>query len=776
MSLQGILFDLDGVLCSTDEFHFKAWQELAASISVPFDRSVNERLLGISRMASLDIVLEKSDKVWTQEEKEQLAARKNERYRELLQNLTPASLNPGVKQTLDTLRCRGVMLAVASSSRNAPYILERLGLGSFFDAVCDGSRITRAKPDPEVFLKAAELLGLSPKNCLVVEDAVAGAKAGHAGGFLVACVGDASKKGAGDWNLSQFSELLPICEALQRGGVSAERYTEWLAQPALNEDLKRELSAMALHPETIEDAFGCELQFGTGGLRGVLGAGTNRMNVPVVRRAAQAVADFVNAAPLPKRAAVGYDSRIGSRLFAEETACVFAANGIETHLYPRLEPVPTLSFAVRQLSCAVGVCITASHNPAQYNGFKVYGPDGCQLTPEGVAKIAENLKNRSYFDAIQTGDFSSLLEAGKIQWISDSVLDSFLHAVLSLRTTREDLFDLKLVYTPLNGSGRELAEQLFAKLGVRNYALVEEQSQPDGTFPTCPYPNPEIPEAMALGLSYCKRLHPDLLAGTDPDCDRCGVAAPDESGAYRLLTGNEVGVLLLDYVLKTRQEAGTLPEQPVVVTTIVSTDMAAAVCKKYGAKLRRTLTGFKFIGEQIGLLEREGTPDRFVFGFEESCGYLSGSHVRDKDGVNALLLVCEAAAFHKKHGRTLHEAMQALYREFGFFANGQESFAFTGGHAMEEMSKRMDDLRAAPPETVSGQRVTGKTDYLLDDTGLPRSDVLEFRLDSGAKLIVRPSGTEPKLKCYLSAKADSMQDAQKSLEALRTGARSLLHF
>ena len=775
MSLQGILFDLDGVLCSTDEFHFKAWQELAASIGVPFDRSVNERLLGISRMASLDIVLEKSDRTWTQEEKQQLAARKNERYRELLQTLTPESLSPEVKRTLDALRSRGLKLAVASSSRNAPYILERLGLGTFFDAVCDGSRIAHAKPDPEVFLKAASMLHLSPENCLVVEDAVSGAQAGHAGGFLVACVGDASKKGAGDWNLSQFSALLPVCDVLRKDGVCEKRYTEWLTQPSLDAELKQELEAMAQTPEMIEDAFGCELQFGTGGLRGVLGAGTNRMNVHVVRRAAQAVADFVNASPLPKRAAIGYDSRICSERFARETACVFAANGIEAHLYPRLEPVPALSFAVRHLSCAVGVCITASHNPAQYNGFKVYGPDGCQLTPEGVARIAENLNARSYFDEIKTGNFSSLLAGGTIRWIGDSVLDAYLDAVLSLRTSLEDLSNLKIVYTPLNGSGRELAETLLVRLGVQEFTLVKEQASPDGNFPTCPYPNPEIPEAMALGLSYCEKLHPDLLVGTDPDCDRCGVAAPDETGSYRLLTGNEVGVLLLDYLLRTRQETGTMPENPVVITTIVSTDMAAAVCQKYGAELRRTLTGFKFIGEQIGLLEREGHPDRFLFGFEESCGYLSGTHVRDKDGVNAVLLVCEAAAYHKKRGRTLPEAMLELYREFGFYADGQKSFAFRGAHAMQEMEDRMARLRRDPLAHIAGLPVTGVTDYLTQDTGLPRADVLEFRLEPRAKLIVRPSGTEPKLKCYLSAKAGSMDEAKERLRALSEGCEALLH-
>ena len=388
--------------------------------------------------------------------------------------------------------------------------------------------------------------------------------------------------------------------------LSRSRFSEWLAQPLLDTDLKEELLEMADSPQKIEDAFGCELQFGTGGLRGILGAGTNRMNIHVVRRAAQATADVLNAAGLPRRAAIGYDSRIGSERFARETACVLAANGIETYLYPRLEPVPALSFAVRTLSCGVGICITASHNPAQYNGFKVYGPDGCQLTPDRAAQIAEKLQSHSYFDGHKTESFASLLAAGRIRWIPDAVLDAFVDAVLALRMGSGALSDLSVVYTPLHGSGLECVEKLLGTLGVGRLTLVEAQKDPDGHFPTCPYPNPEIPEAMALGLACCARVHPDLLIGTDPDCDRCGVAVPDKAGGYRLLTGNEIGVLLLDYLCRQRLQNGAMPENPVAVTTIVSTDMADAVARKYGVELRRTLTGFKFIGEQIGLLEREG--------------------------------------------------------------------------------------------------------------------------------------------------------------------------
>ena len=551
--------------------------------------------------------------------------------------------------------------------------------------------------------------------------------------------------------------------------LSRSRFSEWLAQPSLDADLKEELLAMAEDPDAIEDAFGRELQFGTGGLRGILGAGTNRMNIRVVRRAAQATADVLNAAGLPRRAAIGYDSRIGSERFARETACVLAANGIETYLYPRLEPVPALSFAVRTLSCGAGICITASHNPAQYNGFKVYGPDGCQLTPDRAAQIAEKLQSHSYFDGRKTESFASLLAAGRIRWIPDAVLDAFVDAVLALRMGSGALSDLSVVYTPLHGSGLECVEKLLlGRLGVGRLTLVEAQKDPDGHFPTCPYPNPEIPEAMALGLACCAHVHPDLLIGTDPDCDRCGVAVPDQTGGYRLLTGNEIGVLLLDHLCRQRLQNGTMPENPVAVTTIVSTDMADAVAQKYGVELRRTLTGFKFIGEQIGLLEREGHPERFVFGFEESYGYLSGSHVRDKDGVNAVLLVCEAADWYRRRGMTLSDAMDALYREFGYFACAQKSVCFSGAHAMQEMAARMARLREDLPETIAGFRVAGVTDYLTQATGLPRADVLEFRLEPRAKLILRPSGTEPKLKLYLTASA-----AKPLLSALEQGCAEL---
>ncbi len=553
-------------------------------------------------------------------------------------------------------------------------------------------------------------------------------------------------------------------------------YKRWLGaeleDPALTDELKK----IEGREDEIKERFAVALKFGTAGLRGILGAGSNRMNIYVVRQATQGLANWVKTQGGSRLVAISYDSRINSDVFARNAACVLAANGIEANLYPRLEPVPALSYAVRALSCGVGICITASHNPAQYNGFKVYGADGCQLTPSGVSRIAAILENHSYFEAIQTGSFDALLRAGSIRWIPEAILNAYLDAVLSLRVRHDDLSGLSIVYTPLNGSGRECVERICRALGIRNFTLVSEQAKPDGHFPTCPYPNPEIREAMALGLSYCERLRPDLLIGTDPDCDRCGVAVPDGKDSYRLLTGNEVGVLLLDFICQARQESGTMPQRPVAVTTIVSTDMADPIAAHYGVELRRTLTGFKFIGEQIGLLESEGHPERFLFGFEESYGYLSGSHVRDKDGVNAVLLLCEMASFYQSRGMTLCDAMDALYVAYGYYCCAQESFTFSGASAMQDMASCMQRLRENPPAEIAVLPVTKITDYLAPDTGLPASDVLEFRLHGGCKLTVRPSGTEPKLKLYLSAKADTQAEAETLLNRLRAACKPLLHF
>ncbi|MCD8354016.1 MAG: phospho-sugar mutase [Clostridiales bacterium] len=552
---------------------------------------------------------------------------------------------------------------------------------------------------------------------------------------------------------------------------ATEQYLRWRSQTDLDPELASELAEIQNDEAEISDRFYRELAFGTGGLRGIIGAGTNRMNVYTVRKATQGLADYLNGTSLPKSVAIAYDSRIKSDRFARETAQVLAANGITAYLYPRLEPTPALSWAVRYLGCGAGVCVTASHNPAQYNGYKVYGADGCQITLETVSKIQGCIEQVDCFRDVKRLDFAAALETGTIQFIPEDCLNAFLDAVLAQRVgDGAGISDLKLVYTPLNGSGLECVTRLLKKLGVTQVTIVPEQEQPDGTFPTCPYPNPEIREAMEKGLELCNKIKPDLLLGTDPDCDRCGVAVPDGKGGYKLLTGNELGVLLLDYVCRTRRGLGTMPKNPVAVTTIVSTPMADPVAAKYGVELRRTLTGFKFIGEQIGLLEKEGHPERYLFGFEESYGYLSGPHVRDKDAVNAALLVCEAAGWYAGQGKTLLDGLNDLYAEFGCYRSALHSFAFPGADGMAHMGQLMRRLRENPPIAFAGVSVERVVDYHAGGTGLPKADVLEFRLAGGAKVTVRPSGTEPKLKMYLSAVADTEEQAVELLERLAAAA------
>lgn len=547
----------------------------------------------------------------------------------------------------------------------------------------------------------------------------------------------------------------------------------WLERAGEDPDLIAELRSVRGDEKAVSDRFYRHLAFGTGGLRGVLGAGTNRMNLYTVRRATQGLADYLNASDLPKAVAIAHDSRVKGDLFAREAARVLAANGITTHLYPRLEPTPALSWAVRYLHCGAGICVTASHNPAQYNGYKVYGADGCQITPEAAEKVLAAMEKTDCFDGVKLADYDAAVAEGRIRIIGDECLDAFVDAVLALRPGN-DVSHLKLVYTPLNGSGLECVRKLLAKMGVTALTVVPSQEAPDGNFPTCPYPNPEIREAMEEGLRLCDEVKPDLLIGTDPDCDRMGAAVPDGQGGYRLITGNEMGVLLLDYLCRTRIAKGTMPQNPVAVTTIVSTDMATPVAESYGVELRRTLTGFKYIGEQIGLLEVEGHPERYLFGFEESYGYLSGAHVRDKDAVNAVMLACECAAWYAGQGMTLLDAMNALYEKFGFYRNGLLSKAFEGQDGMAAMDGLMKSLRAAPPAEIAGWKVTGMADYLNDSTGLIPSDVLEFRLEEAGKVIVRPSGTEPKLKVYLSVRGSGEEDAAARLEKLSLGAQALL--
>ena len=528
----------------------------------------------------------------------------------------------------------------------------------------------------------------------------------------------------------------------------------WLSRATGDPDLIPELESVLKDPDAVTDRFYRDLEFGTGGLRGVIGAGTNRMNIYTIRRATQGLADYINAEGLPKQVAIAHDSRIKGELFAREAARVLAANGITAWLYPRLEPTPALSWAVRYLGCGAGICVTASHNPAKYNGYKVYGADGCQITLEAAAKVLAAIERHDYFDDPGLADYDKAVAEGGIRFIDDRCLSDFVDAVLALRPGN-DVSRLKLVYTPLNGTGLEPVRMLLSRMGVTRVTVVPEQEQPDGHFPTCPYPNPEIRQAMETGLKLCDTVHPDLMIGTDPDCDRMGAAVPDGQGGYRLINGNEMGVLLLDYICRTRIANGTMPENPVAVTTIVSTDMATPIAQKYGVELRRTLTGFKFIGEQIGRLEAEGHVERYIFGFEESYGYLSGGHVRDKDGVNAVMLACEAAAWYAAQGMSLLDAVNALYREYGFYRNALKSYTFEGETGMHTMQGIMAKLRASAPAEIAGYKVTGVTDYQCAGTGLPKANVLEYRLDNGAKLMVRPSGTEPKIKVYLSAVADS---------------------
>ena len=534
------------------------------------------------------------------------------------------------------------------------------------------------------------------------------------------------------------------------------RFARWKEQAVDDPDLISELSGLQDEKEIFE-RFYRDLEFGTGGLRGVIGAGTNRMNIYVIRRATQGLCNYLKGTNLPQSIAIGYDSRIKSDLFALEAARVIAANGLTAYIYPRLEPTPTLSWAVRYLGCGAGVCVTASHNPAKYNGYKVYGSDGCQITLDVADRVWKEISALDMFRDVKLVTETEGRAAGKIVTIGEDCLAAFLDAVQQRSLSDGGKLDLKVVYTPLNGAGLECVRKILTRIGITDVTVVPQQEQPDGHFPTCPYPNPEIREAMEKGLALCRKVKPDLLLGTDPDCDRMGVAVPDGED-YRLITGNEMGVLLLDYICRRRLEQGTMPETAVAVTTIVSTDMADAVSAHYGVELRRVLTGFKFIGEQIAILEAAGEIDRYIFGFEESYGYLSGGHVRDKDAVNASMLCCEMTAWYRAKGMTLAQAMDALYETYGFYRNDLASFTFEGSEGMQKMAAIMDNLRANPPKALNGNSVTKVVDYQTGVRGLPKSNVLEFQTDC-AKVLVRPSGTEPKVKVYLSARAANMDEA-----------------
>lgn len=539
-------------------------------------------------------------------------------------------------------------------------------------------------------------------------------------------------------------------------------YNLWKERAVDDKDLQEELASLnpVADADGINDRFYRNLEFGTGGLRGVIGAGTNRMNIYVIRRATQGLCNYLKSTTLPQSVAIAYDSRIKGSLFATEAAKVLAANGITAWLYPRLEPTPALSWAVRYLGCGAGICVTASHNPAKYNGYKVYGADGCQITLEVADAVLTEIEKVDMFDGVTICSEEEGRANDRIRTIPEACIENFLDAVQAQSVADGGKLDLKVVYTPLNGSGLECVTKILNRIGITDVTVVPEQENPDGNFPTCPYPNPEIREAMEKGLELCREKQPDLLLGTDPDCDRMGVAVP-EGDDYRLITGNEMGILLFDYICRQRISQNTMPQNPVAITTIVSTDMADAIAAEYGVELRRVLTGFKFIGEQIGELEAEGHPERYIFGFEESYGYLSGGHVRDKDAVNASMLCCEMTAWYRKQGMTLAEAMDALYEKHGCYRNDLASFTYEGADGMKKMASIMEELRTNGPTSLNGEPVLKKVDYLTGEgvtCNLPKSNVLEFA-SAHSKILVRPSGTEPKVKVYLSSNAASMAEA-----------------
>ena len=563
-----------------------------------------------------------------------------------------------------------------------------------------------------------------------------------------------------------------------------EKYLKWLSFDLEDSDLKVELESIKDNENEIYERFYTDLQFGTAGLRGVIGAGINRMNIYTVRRATQGIAIKLIETYSNPTVAVSYDSRIKSDLFARETARVFAANGIKVYLYPTLMPTPCLSFAVRELNCKAGVMVTASHNPAKYNGYKAYGEDGCQMNTEMCEDILKIITSLDIFSDVKIADFDECLENGMIEYISESVNEKFLNCVLNESINPDVVKDanLHVVYTPLNGTGNIPVRKILERIGVGRVDLVKEQTEPDGNFTTCPYPNPEIKEALKLGLEKAKEVKADLLLATDPDADRVGIAVRNGDD-YELLTGNETGALLLEYIAKSRTELGTMPKNPVTVKTIVTTELIKAIAKDYNVEVIDILTGFKYIGEQIGLLEAKGETDRYILGFEESYGYLTGSYVRDKDAVNASMLICEMAAYYKTKGITLYDALNALYKKYGRYLNCQDNIGFEGAEGMQKMREIMASLRENSPSEIANLKVIAISDYLKGVskntlTGketlitLPKSDVIAFDLEESAQVIVRPSGTEPKIKVYYTAKGEDVACAKALVEKMSADIKS----
>lgn len=552
-------------------------------------------------------------------------------------------------------------------------------------------------------------------------------------------------------------------------------YSLWL-EKCTDPALAQELKDIQGDEDAILDRFYTSLKFGTAGLRGVLGAGTNRMNIYTVNQATQGIADYLNANFENPSIAIAYDSRINSDLFARETAGVFAANGIKAYIYKELVPTPMLSYAVRELGCASGVIITASHNPAKYNGYKCYDPQGYQMTDEAADAAYECIQKVDMFTGVKTKDFEEGLKDGSIEYISDAVYNKFFDLVQSKCINEAACAEanLKVVYTPLNGTGNKPVRSILDRIGVKQVTVVPEQENPDGNFPTCPYPNPEIRQAFECALKTAAEVDADLLLATDPDCDRVGIAVKDGDD-YKLMSGNEVGALFTEYVLSQYKEKNLMPEHPVVVESIVTTDLVKAIAADYGATVYNTLTGFKYIGEFITNLEKEGKEANYVIGMEESYGYLLGTHARDKDAVVASQLICEMASYYKTKGKSLLDVMNDLYAKYGIYLNKVESFAFEGAAGMEKMAGIMSHLRESAPATVAGKPVQEVIDYENPEaTGLPASNVLNYKLPEGASVIVRPSGTEPKIKFYITATGKTFEEANAFYEAALADAKTWL--
>lgn len=566
-----------------------------------------------------------------------------------------------------------------------------------------------------------------------------------------------------------------------------EQYKLWCEKATGDPDLIAELKEMEGKDELISDAFYKSLEFGTAGLRGVIGAGTNRMNIYTVGQASQGLAAYVNSVTPNGKIAIAYDSRIKSEVFARAAAAIFAANGIKVYIYKELMPTPMLSFAVRRLCCDAGVVVTASHNPAKYNGYKAYGPDGSQLGPEAADFVLSIMQSVDMFSEVKTTDYDKAVADGIIEYIGDDIINEYLDNVEAQRVEPDaDLSDLRVVYTPLNGAGNKPVRAVLERLGINNVAVVPEQENPDGNFPTAPYPNPEIRQAFECALKLAESYNPDILLATDPDSDRVGIAV-NVNGEYKLFSGNDVGVLLLNYILERRTANGTLPKNPLAVKTIVSTELCQKIADAYGCTLVNVLTGFKFIGEQITILAEKNEQDRYILGFEESYGYLAGSYARDKDAVVASMLICEMTAFYKSEGKTLYDVLCGIYDKYGYFYTLQKSFTCEGQSGMEKIKNIMADLRANAPKEIDGSTVVKINDYgesvSIDAVSgektvltLPKSNVLCYFLENGSSLIVRPSGTEPKIKLYICAVGSTAEDGDAKKQSLTDAGTKLLGF